>query len=240
MKLITILAGALFLCNAGLASATTLTGAILFSADANGSYIETGPYGTNVWTTRSGYNNGAITLFMKSGPGFVNADGSGNLSNLSIDLQPGQYTFDYFANGFTPFGKNYAALNLFFYGSTRFTGITALNTLNGAGNSVTLGLSIVDDTLALDANTVFADSGTNAHSLVYNDGINTVTLTSFNFLTPVSTNLVSDGLAVPDNTFDSTGSFTLNVVSLAPEPGTFVLLGTALAGFGLYRFKRRK
>ncbi len=49
--------------------ATTLTGAIVFATDSNGSYITQGidPYGTNVWTTQRNNTAGGSELYLLSG-----------------------------------------------------------------------------------------------------------------------------------------------------------------------------
>src|SRR5438105_1798397 len=90
------------------ASANTLTGAILYSADS------TGAYGNQVWNTAGGPTDFFYNLYLKDGIAFVNSD---NASSVSINIAlAGVQPFDLFAQD-AGFRFQYVGLNLFFDGS---------------------------------------------------------------------------------------------------------------------------
>jgi hypothetical protein len=174
------------------ASATELTGIVQLTGDANG----------RIWNTLSDPASpdppwhlylvpGPVSAVDPSAPAFLN-HGDGPSTRIEQALAPGSYTYSFFAepfygtllfaNGSYVYGRfegvpDQLILNLFFNGddaSPRIAGVAASAvTIGGATGAVTA-LSAADADYALDYGFAFSPG-----TLVYDDGVNTVTLTQF-------------------------------------------------------------
>ncbi len=179
-----------------------------------------------MWNTLG--NDLVFNLYVLDGSTAINS-GNGNNAGINIPLNTaGVYTFIFRAQPglLTP---NQFGLNLFFNGNGSAPGISALVNagsstfvVNGAGSTPSLtGLPLV----------------TGANSLVFADSSSQVTLTALSEAR-AGGNQVAPYTNVPGfiGGNDYVGSFTLSVAT--PEPSTYVLLGSALAGLGVLRRRR--
>ncbi len=197
------------------ATASTLTGAVLMNTDVLGNA------GSDYWNTLA-FDGGIFNLYLKNGAVFVN-NGEGAGTRININLPPGSYTFNIFAE---PGSGSSFGLNLFFNGNDNTPGISVFAPVNTSGFGPNPGT-----TRQLNGVTV---AGANTNTFV--DGSTTVVLGGFNVVSPVagvSPDLVDAYNNVPNGNPDFTGSFTLRVtgpdVSL-PEPASLMLLGSGLVG----------
>jgi hypothetical protein len=205
---------------------TTLTGAVGFSADSAGNY------GAGVVSTSVCCQGFFLSQGSTGGAFVVNAQ----TSDLGLTLDPGTYSFYGFTNNF---GVDRGALNLFF-------------NANGSNPGISVFALPTNDSTIFPA--FAADSGTStpnlsfslvpaSGSLTYNDGINTVTLTNFQWTNSGAYNLdrVGPNSVGTDGTLDTVVRFDLSVVSnsaeAVPEPASIMLLGGGLAAIFFVRRK---
>ena len=196
--------------------AATLTGASLFTADANG-------YTTlERWNTLG--SDLVFNLYIYNGTTPVNS-GNGGGAGINIPLTTaGTYTFIFRAQPGLQTPSNFG-LNLFFDGNNNSPGISALVGANNSSFSANNALF----TPRLDGLPIVA--GSNALSF------GNTTLTAFTEQ-KAGGNQVGAYSNLPGITRgdDYVGSFTLQVAT--PEPSTYMLMGSALCLLGLVRRKR--
>ena len=182
----------------------------------------TGNAGINYWNTL-GQDGGIYNLYLKDGLSVVNS-GEGPTTRINIDLLPGSYTFNIFADSVaagTSFG-----LNLFFNLNDNAPGISVFGPADSFSFSPNSG-----STRQLNGAAI---AGANTATFV--DGSTTVFLTGFNIVSPVvgaSPDEVDAYNNAPNNNPDFTGSFSLRVTGPGtelPEPASMMLLGGGLIG----------
>jgi hypothetical protein len=204
----------------GTASATFLSGAIVFSTDADGNAS-----GGQIWNALGG--DGFFNLYLTSGTPaapFLNS-GNGAAASVNVALTPGTYTFALFGNPGGAIANN--GINLFFNGANASPGLSAFAPLQSAGNP-NPGFSVIPpgrSTLTLGGAGV-GSSG----SLGFDDGSTTVTLTDFQWATPAFLGLdrVSSNDNTPGGGNDFVGSISLSVTGV-PEPSGLALVGLGAA-----------
>jgi hypothetical protein len=213
------------------AGAQQLTGAIVYAATVNGSFLSDG------WNTLGG--DFPFNIYVQQGAGFINGPGNGSDARINFNLSaPGTYTFHLFGEHGGQIDHH--ALNLFFDGNdttprisafapTDTTGTTTAFTANGNPNSPSLN---------------FLTSSPAANTLSFSEFGRTITLTAFRWSTPQVANqdIVSRYAISPSLQNDDTGTFTLTVTADAtPEPGPLTLSGAAvLTVTGLLRRHRSR
>ncbi len=207
-------------------AAPVLTGAVLFNATGTGAYDVSGV----AWNTLGG-DPAHNLYFQDTVPVFVNS-GDGVGASLSVDLTPGSYFFNLYGRPGADPVNGFAGINLFFDGATVTPGISAYNSIDGAGAPAATSAS----TLRLNAQTAVPGSGT----LSFTSAGNTVTLSTFLWNRPSGPvgDVVSAFNNVPDGVNDYWGTIRLDVTeagSPIPEPATLVLVGLALAAVGVRR-----
>jgi hypothetical protein len=191
------------------ANATTLTGAGLMGTDGAGNTTQ------SYWNTLPG--DGFFNLYLKDGVGFIN-NGEGAGTPISVNLSPGSYTFNIFADPGA--GANFG-LNLFFNSDANTPRISVFGPVDSASFGPNAGTARkLDGTLTPGANTD-----------TFVDGSTTVVLTGFNIASPVAVDQVSPFNNIPNGVADFTGSFSLRVTgqsASAPEPASVMLFGGGL------------
>ncbi len=213
------------------ASAQTLTGSILFSADANGNISA-----DNIWTTNQS-SGGIYKLWTYKGTTTTLVNASTTDSTLNFALTPGTYTFGIYGSQGASTG--FQGLNLFFDGQAATPGISVkANTLTSLAD--TSNFSANGGTTTLDYNDNFVPG---ANTLSFVDGATTIQLTAFFWATPDVNNMdrVSPFTATPDQQTDFVGSYTLKVSQPVPEASSVVSLGLLLLlGAGGVAVSRRR
>lgn len=212
------------------ARAVELTGAIIFSADANGDNL-----GGQIWNTSAVDDSGHWNLYLRQGATFIN---SGNASLLEIDipLLAGLHTFDLF--GDSGYDMPYYGLNLFFQGDDATPAISAMLPVGGA-----FATNLAPNTFTLQGQggpTVPAASSLSAHF-----GGWLVTLTSFTWNLPSAGafDLVSPYDLGANSHPDSFGSLSLQVTFVREPPSLAVFTcGLLLMFFSMtaLEFRRRQ
>lgn len=209
--------------------ATTLTGLVSFSTTSAGN--TTG----EIWNTQG--SDLAWNLYVtQAGSGlngaFLNSGGAAGAS-INIDITtPGTYTFHYLAETGNSPQATYG-LNLFFNGNNTGPGISVFAPVNGGAWS------------ANGAATTRSLNGANvagANTLTFIDGLTTVVLTDYSWYLGNSTALPQlDRVQAFNNIpsggrLDDRGFIVLEVTgpgSVAPEPGSALLILTGLAALPL-------
>jgi hypothetical protein len=223
------------LCQAS--NATTLSGLVEASTDASGNSDH-----DFVWSTQG--NHSVVDIFVVGSSNlngsFVNGP-SDSLAAISISLTPGIHTYSMFGGGGF-INEPYDGLNIYFNGNTSTPGISVFGPVPTTNNSPSF----------FSANGGSATGGFNlqtvagANSIIYSDGANQVTLTSYSWDIPSVNNLdrvtqpnVGYSSVGPDGNPDWVGQFTLNVVAV-PEPGTGGLMaaGSLALLVQWFRFKK--
>jgi hypothetical protein len=211
----TSILGAAILVPAVAASAVpTLTGAVVTSRDASGSYSG------SIWNTLG--LDGWYNLSVISGPAggaFLNSTDSNPEARISVPLTPGTHLF-------TMHGEpgSFDALNvidLSFEGDDNNPSISAL----GVQDSFSFGVNPTSGS----SMTLEGTQTLSANSLSFVSGAYTVTLTQFGWFSPgmefPTSNRVDAYDTAPFGTNDFMGQFTLVVTGpAAPEPASFAML----------------
>ncbi len=211
------------------ASAQTLTGGMLFSANASGAAT-----GIQRWNTRGGdgFWNLYVVASSSLAGAFINSgDGAG--ASISVPLATGANNFVIFANRYEDL--THTGLNLFFDGGVG-PGISVTAPVRTGGPIPGFSANSSPSTVRLDGTTV-AGSG----ALVTPSGGRFVTLTKYYLAAPGvhSLDRVSPFVTSPDANLDFVGEFTLEVGDTVPEPTSAALLVTGLIGALGLRRKRR-
>lgn len=189
------------------AQALSLTGAIRFSTNSDGS-----GNGTKVWTTDSGPKE--FKLWFKNGSGFINGPTDAN-ANINIPLTNGDHYFTLYGDnqGALLQDSGSAGLNLFFNGDNTNPGISTLVPTNGINipqkNASSRTVTLTDAPIA------------GANTLTFHDGAATVTLTDDFWINPGNDNsfagdpnIVSAFNTQPNQATDYVGGFLLHVTGL--------------------------
>lgn len=154
----------------------------------------------------------------RNNPDFINS-GEGAGTPISVNLSPGSYTFNIFADPGA--GANFG-LSLFFNADANTPGVSVFGPVDTASFGPNSGTTRrLDGTLTPGANTD-----------TFVDGPTTVVLTGFNIASPGAVDQVSPFNNIPNGAADFTGSFTLQVTGPAattPEPAPMMLFGGGLA-----------
>jgi PEP-CTERM motif-containing protein len=208
------------------AAATTISGLIEFSTDSNGNTSGQG------WNTVGG--DGVFNLYVASGPisaspTFLNS-GNSSSTSISIPLPAGTHTFSIYADS-EPTLSHYG-LNLFFNGNNSTPGISVFAALRTSSTQPSFA---ANGGLTRTEAFGFVPG---ANTLTFADGPITVTLTDYFFSSPsqLGFDVVSPFNNIPDGFNDFGGQFT---VTVTPEPGTLLLLGSGLAVLGALRKRYR-
>lgn len=229
----------------------TLNGATFFNADANGDNRTVPGQFHGSWRTNPGILNQYVSFFLTPNADAVFSAGSfynNGSAGLSRQLTLGLNTFYFYASGFDPVGAipNFG-LNLWFGTGAQSNCADAplISALaNPANNSVVANGSLGTTTQCLQPNSYI--QGSNTLSLL--TGGYTVSLQSFQLIQDASKSVgtvdrVSALTLGADQARDNYGVFTLNVsqsASTVPEPSTYLLMASGLAGIGVVARRRRQ
>jgi hypothetical protein len=218
-------------------NATTLSGLVEASTDSSGNSDH-----SLAWSTQG--NHSLVDIFVVGSSNlngsFINGP-SDSLAAISISLTPGIHTYSLFAGaGFA--NEPDFGLSIYFNGNTSTPGISVFGPVQTTNNSP----------LFFSANGGSATEGFNlatvpgANSIIYSDGQNQVTLTSYSWNIPSVYNLdrvtqpnIGYSSVGPDGNPDWVGQFTLNVVAV-PEPHLSLWAFGCLAGMMAYRNRKTR
>jgi hypothetical protein len=238
MKIKHILVTALSVVFCQWSNATTLSGLVEATTSTTGSYIA-----DQRWSTQG--NGSIVDLFVIgssniSTGAFINGP-SDSQTAISITLTPGTYKFSFLGGGGVDPNNTNSGLNIYFNGSTSTPGISVFGPVQ---SSATVPSFSPDGASATEGFNLATVPG--ANSIIYSDGANQVTLTSYSWALPSVNNV--DRVTQPNSGFSSVGpdgnpdwvgQITLNVVAV-PEPGTGGLMAAgSLALLGQW-FRTRK
>jgi hypothetical protein len=224
------------LCQAS--SATTLSGLVEATTSTTGSFIA-----DQRWSTQG--NGSIVDLFVIgstniSAGAFVNGP-SDSQAAISITLTPGTYKFSFLGGGGVDPNNTNSGLNIYFDGSTSTPGISVFGPVQ---SSATVPSFSPDGASATEGFNLATVPG--ANSIIYSDGANQVTLTSYSWALPSVNNVdrvsqpnVGFSSVGPDGSPDWVGQITLNVVAV-PEPGTGGLLAAGSLALLGQLFRTRK
>ncbi len=209
---------------------STLTGAILFSADSSGAAS-----GFESWNTLGG--DGIYNLYVTTGElgdPFINS-GNSALTSISIPLSPGTHTFSIFGERATQGAISHYGLNLFFNGSASpDLSVFAPRTTSSTPPYAAFTANSSANTFKLDTSPVPA-----AGTLSYVFSGQIITLTGFFWAAPETVfgmDRVSPANNAPSGIGDYVGQFTVSVTAV-PEPTVAALLA---AGLFLLAGRKRK
>jgi hypothetical protein len=219
-------------------NATTLSGLVEATTSTTGSYIA-----DQRWSTQG--NGSIVDLFVIGSSNistgtFINGP-SDSQAAISITLTPGTYKFSFLGGGGVDPNNTNSGLNIYFDGSTSTPGISVFGPVQ---SSATVPSFSPDGASATEGFNLATVPG--ANSIIYSDGQNQVTLTSYSWALPSVNNVdrvgqpnVGFSSVGPDGSPDWVGQITLNVVAV-PEPGTGGLLAAGSLALLGQLFRTRK